>query len=1018
MRRALLLALAAAASAEGRPVERILADHARALGAAEQVRTLVAVTDTGRACFRLPGTCRRDLGDEWTEWFSADGAFVRRRGVFERFRPNQRTTRGGYYLMKALAEPFPLLAYLKDPRLLSVGRADGYEAVFTAPDDFGVRTFYLLDPTTHLLAHVRFDVDDRPFAGVAFSAHRETKGVMLPHVVSAHALNFSEDVAKSAFKPEPMARDEHIRGWEVDPKLEQIDFVPGGLGAGGGKGFERVVVRTGPDPHELAAGDLDGDGRTDFAVACEGGVWVHFGGREDAPVFVELGKGHHHGLAIDDFDGDGRAEALTTSAVEPDRTFWFVSFDAARKPTVRDQYGAPHFTHALATDDFDYDGLPDVAATGFGTRDLAIRLCNGCMGFRLVGSQWPLALAGGKERGLGIATGDIDGDRMRDIAVATGQRVIVFRGQFNLAFQPQIAIPEEIDPKAPRPLVAVAFSDLDGDGRDDLLLVSEHPLHEVRDDVVVMMNRATSAPAEEPTFGFVAAEVLDMGERVQAVAAGALDAGAGLDLAATSFLTGELVLRSGDGKGGFGPMERFASGRGACRLALVDYDRDGRLDVLVSNRLDDSVAIFLNRRDGVPRPPPAPPRAVPAAGPVEEKFELVGLSEPYEFAGEFRLPAEIQDPSGIACLASTPISDQFVIVSDKRSALFRLTLDRMGKRLLVGPAVTLIGLERERLDLEAIAWDSRSGNLFLACERDSSVVRADLFGHVLGRVRTRIESDGNDGLEALAFRRLKDGTPLLYAFRERMGTSGRMAPFDVYGFEEDPFGLECRQQGAKLPVPLLDQADAVAVGERMFVVSRFTREIVELRFEGDLFAKEVRRASYLRLTDELLGLRNRQYPLFGNVEGIALDWNNDLFLLVDNNRETLGVPARNEGPEGRLLWFRCGGTAPPRTRPERVRAHWIRVPGGKEAGEKARALLARALKGEPAERLAADSGLDVVPATVVDNRIRPQPGEVTFSKLPIALAQLLENMEVGETALCEYDPEESPDGWCLVWRTE
>lgn len=1022
MGRVAVLLLVAVACAQERSVEQILSDHARALGAAEGAKTLVAVADAGRSYFRLPGTCRRDLGKDWTEWFGTDGAFLRR-GFFERFRPNRQTTRGSYYFMKAFAEPFPLLAFVRDPAqraLLSVGRAEGFEVLFTVPDDFGVRTVYLLDPKTHLLAHVRFEIEEnRPFAEVAFSAHRETKGVMLPHVISARSLNYAEDMEKARFEQRTMARDEHIRGWEIDPPLEGIDFVPGGLGAGGGKGFDRVEVPTGPDPYDLAAGDLDGDGRTDFAVACEGGVSVHFGGREGAPVFVELGKGHHHGLAIDDFDGDGRLEVLTASVVKPDRTFFFVGFDAARKATVRDQYGAPHFTHALVTADLDYDGLPDVLATGFGSRDLAIRFGNGSMGFRVVGSQWPLALRGGTERGLGVATGDIDANGLFDIAVADGTRVVVFRGELNLSFQPTLSIPVEADPKELWLPVAVAFADLDGDGRDDLLIARDHPIEPLRGDVVVMMNRPIGAPALQPAFAFKEAGAVDMGERVQSVAAGHLDADKGLDLAATSFLTGELVLRSGDGKGGFGPMERFLSGRGACRLALADFDRDGRCDVLVSNRLSDTVSIFLNRREGVPRMPPPAPRAVRALGPVEEKFDLEGLSEPYEFAGEFRLPAEIEDPSGIACLASTPTADQFVIVSDKRSALFRLTLDRAGKRLLVGPAIPLLGLEKERLDLEAVAWDSWTGNLFLGCERDSTVARADLFGHVLGRVKTGIESDGNDGIEAVAFRRLKDGTPLLYVFRERMGTSTKQPPFDVYGFEEDPFGLVPRQRGMKLPAPLLDQTDAVATHDRMFVVSRLTREILELRFDGDLFAKEVRRASYARLTDELMGLRNKKYPLFGNVEGVALDWNYDLFLLIDNNRETLGIPGRNEGNDGRLLWFKCRGTAPPRERPARVRAQRLLVPGAKEAEARARDLLERARKGETPERLAAAAGLDAPTwVTAVDNRTLPQAGEVNFAKLPLALGRLLENLDVGEIELCEYHAVESPEGWIIVWRVE
>lgn len=1021
MRRLVLLALITAAAGQGRTVDRILTDHIRALGAADKVTSLKAVSDAGPSWFRLPSTCRRDLaGGRQQEWFGEEGAYIRREGIYERFRPNQGTTRGTYFYMKAFAEPFPLLAYWRDPALralLKVAFAKGFEVLHTPPDPLGIRTIYLLDAKTHLLAEMRFETNGETFAAISFADHRETKGVMLPHIISARFGNNVENTEKSGFDMRPSERPEHLRGWEVDPSLEGIDFVPPGKGGGGGKGFERVVVPTGPDPYDLAAGDLDGDGHPDLAAACEGGVSVHFGGPGGENRFVPLGQGHHHGLAIADFDGDGRVEVITTSNVKPDRTFFFVGFDRSRKATVRDFFGAPRFTQALAVDDFDLDGLPDVAATGYASRDLAIKFGSGDLGFRLVGTQWPLAEGDGPERGLGIATGDIDRNRMRDIAVVDGFRVRIFRGEFNLAFLPQISIPEKVDPKQPWLPVAVAFADLDGDGRDDLLVARDHPRVDLKDDVIVLMNRA----AEGGERAFESAGSLDMGERVQAVVAGPFDGDPPLDVAAVSFLTGDLTISSGDGKGGFGPVERFASGRGPCRLALTDWDRDGRADILVSNRLSDTVSIFLNRREGVPAPKPAPPGAVLAAGPVVEKFELEGLSAPYEFAGEFRLPKEIQDPSGIACLGSVPTSDQLVVVSDKRSALFRLTLDRIRERLLVGPAIPLFGLEEERLDLEAVAWDTWTGNLFLGCEADSTILRADLFGHVLGRVKTGIESGGNDGIEAVAFRRLKDGTPLLYVFRERLGKSGQQPPYDVYGIAEDPFALVPRHAGLKLPAPLLDQTDAVVADGRLFVTSRLTREILELRLEDDLPAKEgVLRASYAKLTDQLLGLRNRENPLFGNVEGIAVDWNLDLFLLVDNNRETMGVPGKNEGSEGRLLWFRYKGTTPPPApRPERWRVQRLVVPEGEGARGTATKLLEQARGGVALERLADEAGLEAPKwVAVAGSRVRQLPGEVRLTALPVALARLVQNLGVGDIELCEYDPKECPEGWLIVRRAE
>ncbi|MCK6459406.1 MAG: VCBS repeat-containing protein [Planctomycetes bacterium] len=641
MRRLLLLALAGVAAAEGRTAEQILRDHARALGAAEGVKTLVAAGDPGRASFLLPATCRRDLGGR-QEWFGPDGAFVLGKAFFERFRPNQRTTRGAYYFMKAFAEPFPLLAYLRDPSRLRVADAKGHEVLFTERDGAGVRAVYLLDARTHLLAEVRFEVEEnRPFCTVRFGDHRETKGVVLPHIVAARFQSEEESERGRLELQRPIERSEHIRGWEVDVPLDGADFVAPGMGGGAGEGFERIVLHVGPDPHDLAAGDLDGDGAMDAAVACEGGMAVRFGGPSAALVFVPLGKGHHHGLVIDDFDADGRVEAVTTSNVDPDRTFFFVRFGSDRKPLVSDFYGAPRFVPGLLADDFDVDGIPDVAATGYASRNLAIRFGNGALGFRPAGTEWPLGARTGRERGLGIATGDIDRNRMRDLAVADGLRVVLFRGEFNLSFQPRISIPEEPDPKAPWLRLDVALADLDGNGRDDLLVAREHPLEDLRDDVVVLLN----TEAGEGRSAFRAAEPLDMGQRVQAIVAAALDADPHPDIAATSFLSGDLVLRAGDGNGGFGPAERLASGRGPCRLALADWDGDGRCDILVSNRLDDTVSIFLNRHAGVPRMPAPPSRAVLAAGPVEEAFELKGLSEPYVFAGEFRLPKEIEDPS-------------------------------------------------------------------------------------------------------------------------------------------------------------------------------------------------------------------------------------------------------------------------------------------------------------------------------------------------------------------------------------
>jgi hypothetical protein len=311
-------------------------------------------------------------------------------------------------------------------------------------------------------------------------------------------------------------------------------------------------------------------------------------------------------------------------------------------------------------------------------------------------------------------------------------------------------------------------------------------------------------------------------------------------------------------------------------------------------------------------------------------------------------------------------------------------------------------------------------------------LRATVFGDVLGRAPTKIESDGNDGIEALALRRLKDGTPLLYVFKERNGITGSQPAVHVYELKEDPFALDPRRTDLRVPVATPDQCGATVFDDKMFVVCRLFRGIAEVDFDGDGFAAEPapRQASFAALIREL-GLDSHR--IFGNVEAIAFDQHGDLFLLIDNNRETIGIAGRNRGPEGRLLWFRNKGEAKRRVAPRRVKVkqilvRWSGAPGGQgskldrsEAELLARALLERARGGAEFDRLVAnetDAGLAVEVLTVVADANARGAGEYSRADLPPALGELVFNLDVGEVGLCRFHEKESPYGWHVVLRVE
>lgn len=1049
---ALILLLGAAAAGPKRGVAQILDDHVRALGAAGRVTTLSATMklqqqmqkrtqrfDGVTAHWRLPGRFRFDIplgkppeGKERvrTEYGSPEGVFVEQERLFERSRPGKVTTRASYYYVRAMSDPFPLLRYARDPQAqkeLQLGsttlKGVVHPVLFTLPDAHAVRTVYILDPVTHLIKNIRYEQNaNKPFINITFDGYRNVDGVMLPFFISSYQIAYWESPkVKRVVRYPALHRFAQIVRWEVGADVDGVDFTPPEASSAKGPGFAKRVLRTGADPLDVGIGDLDGDGKPDIAVACWRGLTVHFGGALDDPVFVPLGKGHHAGLAIDDLDGDGRLEAVTASRVEPAQMFFFVGFDAERKPVVRKQYGAPHFTRAIALDDLDLDGVPDFVAVGHQSSDLQIKFGNACGGVRFIGQPWPLNKKDPDLRGLGVAVGDVDGDPMRDIAVVDGTRLLVFQGQWNLSFQPRAALPGLRHP------VSVAMADLDGDGRDDLLVVNDDPREAgMAQDLSVVRNRDGKLKVEQN---------LDLGRRVQAVATGDLDGDGNVDAVTAALLDGEIAVLRGDGKGGFAKPERYGSGRGTSRVAVGDFSGDGRDDIVAANRIDDTITLLVNQREFAPRPRARPRRAVECPPPTRVDYEMKGLSDEYVFAGEFRFPPSLRDPSGITVLGGDYAHAQIVLVSDKEPAFFRAILDRTKGRLVVGPPVPLRGLEKKTLDLEGVAYDFHTGTLFFACEADSSIVRTTIFGQVLGRAPTGVEVGDNDGLEGLALRRKKDGTPLLYAFKERMGTTGRQPYVRVLEMTADPFTLKARGEDLRLPVLAIDQTGAANDAHRLLVLSRLARGIVEVEFKDDGFAPGPHKTTLGALTDGELGLANPKGRLFGVLEGIALGPYGDLYLVADHNGGVMGNAALgNRARAGRLLWFKRKGGRPADRVPARVVFKQILVPfkgaahappeatwSREEAFEKAKQLLDRVRKGEDFDALQAEcvafSTTTRLVRAVFDG-YKPRKGEYKRTQLPVALGRLAFNLEPGEAGLVEWHDKEAPRGYRVVLRVE
>jgi len=1044
-----LLCLAAPLRAQApknpqKTVAGVLATYRQSLGEVDQIRTLKAQSTMFMGGQRAAGVKSWwGAGHRWLrqfprspagqrqDFFGPDGAIVLSGRSRARYRPGDRRTRPYYYVAKALADPFPLLGFARNVAAqagLELGAANRYDVLALPVDAYGVRTIYLLDQKTGRLVGMRFEVEDnQPFATLQFENHGKVKVGDSDHVVLPYGLHVELRLAVEiegarAAQERRISFRERVDTWTANPPDLPESLAPPPVPDDLPAGFERSTFATGPEPTDVAVGDLDGDGRNDIAVACVGGLTIHFGGAEDKPLFVRLGLGTHRGCQIVDFDLDGRLDVLTMSWVDPNDTLFLVEFDKARAASTRRLFAAPNFGWDLAVDDFDRDGLPDFVATGYGSRNVSWKFGNGSGGIRFVGTGWPLVKDGrNPERGYGVAVGDMNGDGIRDVAVAEPgrPRVVLFEGQPNLAFHPSA----ELDRKnvgLVRP-VDVHFVDLDGDGRDELVVAQDHPRKEVEGDIAVFLN---TGKAFKTLY-------LAAGERIQCVRSGDIDGDGRIDLLATSHGTDQIAWLRGLGAGKFDKPRFFGAGRGPARLVVADLDGDRRLDFISTNNLDDSICVIRNTGAKLMAAKTVEKTDVIDAF-VPGEFRLKGLSEEYEFMGEWRLPLSIRDPSGISFLHGDAVHSGLVLVSDKRNVILRATVDRLGRRLLVAPPIPIRGTPEARLDFEGVSFDRQSGTLFIGCESDSSVIRTTLFGGPLGRAQSAIAVGDNDGIEAVALRRRRDGTPLLYVFKERNGITGRQPPVHVYDIQERPLKLTLRGDPLRVPVALVDQTGAVASDQKLFVLSRFARSIAELEFEGDGFAEKFKVAGYRPLTEKLLGYP--KLPSYGMVEGIARAHNGDLFLLVDNNGNAIGFPGKNRGREGRLIWLRnvsknVGGKAA-----SRVRLRVITVPfsgaqaAPKEAPDRARAkamaaqLKKRVLAGDNPALLARELKLPRGPMPPGFWLIRPPAvhtgADLTARDLPTAVARLGFSLRIGEVEVCEYDPKESPYGYTVVQRIE
>ncbi|MBS1566456.1 MAG: VCBS repeat-containing protein, partial [Bacteroidetes bacterium] len=377
-------------------------------------------------------------------------------------------------------------------------------------------------------------------------------------------------------------------------------------------------IITGNGNSDVAAGDFDGDGKPDLAVANKTAGTVIVLKNNSVPggiafsTATTLTSRSPAGVCVADMNGDGKPDILD------------ISYDGGFEVKLNTSSGGViSFTNnyfpigpwegiRIAAGDLDGDGKTDVVLV---SEDLSSNVSilrnttvNGALSFTL-GPLSPVSAYTGQ----GVTLTDVDGDGKPDLVLSfqLGQMVSVSKNT---------SVPGTISFGATSKLGTSTFhqglssADFDGDGLPDLAFCSNYVTG--APTVSVYKNNSNSS-----ALGFSSAGELAITDAFYGMAAGDLDGDGKQDIVAGNGSPGLSIYKnSSAGNISFQPRVGYTGpALGSYSVILVDLDGDGRPDVVSSSRTALWVTALRNRTGEAAVKPSG---ASPVTGPVSNTVTL------------------------------------------------------------------------------------------------------------------------------------------------------------------------------------------------------------------------------------------------------------------------------------------------------------------------------------------------------------------------------------------------------------